>query len=159
MTKEEVIMNSILKYEIKSDIRDIIAEIDYEEYMFNKIFKTQVKFKNSYKKFNLIYDVYGPQAYRKFVPHSYQKQDLLNLINSQNYLILYDKHGKKTFKNLVYTVNVSNFKKYYSKIRTFLYKLSHLFTRKILKLSSDTPLMLPESIPSITELEKIKNSN
>ena len=47
-------MNSILKYEIKSDIRDIIAEIDYEEYMFNKIFKTHVTFKNSYKKFNLI---------------------------------------------------------------------------------------------------------
>ena len=65
-------MNSILKYEIKSDIRDIIAEIDYEEYMFNKIFKTHVTFKNSYKKFNLIYDIYGPQAYRKFVPSSYQ---------------------------------------------------------------------------------------
>ncbi len=45
-------MNSILKYEIKSDIRDIIAEIDYEEYMFNKIFKTHVTFKNLIK--NLI---------------------------------------------------------------------------------------------------------
>ena len=52
-------MNSILKYEIKSDIRDIIAEIDYEEYMFNKIFKTHVTFKNSYKKFNLIREGVG----------------------------------------------------------------------------------------------------
>ena len=106
-------MNSILKYEIKSDIRDIIAEIDYEEYMFNKIFKTHVTFKNSYKKFNLIYDIYGPQAYRKFVPSSYQKQDLINLINTQNSLILYDRHGKKIFKNLAYTVNIYNFNKYY----------------------------------------------
>ena len=136
-------MNSILKYEIKSDIRDIIAEIDYEEYMFNKIFKTHVTFKNSYKKFNLIYDIYGPQAYRKFVPSSYQKQDLINLINTQNY-----------FKNLAYTVNIYNFNKYYSKFRAFFYKLSHLFTRKKLKLKSEIPLMLPESIPSIDDLKK-----
>ena len=147
-------MNSILKYEIKSDIRDIIAEIDYEEYMFNKIFKTHVTFKNSYKKFNLIYDIYGPQAYRKFVPSSYQKQDLVNLINTQNYLILYDRHGKKIFKNLAYTVNLYNFNKYYSKFRAFFYKLSHLFTRKKLKLKSKIPLMLPESIPSIDDLKK-----
>ncbi|MBO5349414.1 MAG: hypothetical protein J6A89_06310 [Clostridia bacterium] len=142
-------MNSILKYEIRSDIRDIIAEIEYEEYMFNKVFKTHVTFKNSYKKFNLIYDVYGPQAYRKFVPSSYQKQDLLNLINSQNYLILYDRHGKKVFNNLVYTVTLSNFDKYYSKFRTFLYRFCHLFTRKRLKLNGDIPLLLPEKIPTL----------
>lgn len=146
-------MNSILKYEIKSDVRDIIAEIDYEEYMFNKVFKTHVTFKNSYKKFNLIYNIYGPQAYRKFVPSSYQKQDLIDLINSQDYLILYDRHGKKAFKNLVYTVNISNFNKYYSKFRTFFYKLAHLFTRKKLKISSDIPLMLPESVPAIHDLK------
>lgn len=142
-------MNSILKYEIKSDIRDIIAEIDYEEYMFNKVFKTHVTFKNSYQKFNLIYDVYGPQAYRKFVPSSYQKQDLANLINSQNYLILYDRHGKKVFNNLVYTVTLSNFSKYYSKFRAFLYSFCHIFTRKKLKLNTDIPLLLPETIPTI----------
>ena len=113
-------MNSILKYEIKSDIRDIIAEIDYEEYMFNKIFKTHVTFKNSYKKFNLIYDIYGPQAYRKFVPSSYQKQDLVNLINTQNYLILYDRHGKKIFKNLAYTVNLYNFNKIVNNNKNYL---------------------------------------
>ena len=142
-------MNSILKYEIKSDVRDIIAEIEYEEYMFNKVFKTHVTFKNSYKKFNLIYDIYGPQAYRKFVPNAYQKQDLLNLINSQNYLILYDRHGKKVFNNLVYTVTLSNFSKYNSKFRAFLYRISHLFTRKKLKLNTEVPLLLPETIPTI----------
>ncbi|MBP3503134.1 MAG: hypothetical protein J6K42_06660 [Clostridia bacterium] len=146
-------MNSILKYEIKSDVRDIIAEIEYEEYMFNKVFKTHVTFKNSYKKFNLIYNVYGPQAYRKFVPNSYQKQDLLNLINSQDYLILYDRHGKKVFNNLVYTVTLSNFSKYYSKFRAFLYRLSHLFTRKKLKLKTDVPLLLPETIPTISTIQ------
>ena len=145
-------MNSILKYEIKSDVRDIIAEIEYEEYMFNKVFKTHVTFKNSYKKFNLIYDIYGPQAYRKFVPNSYQKQDLLNLINSQNYIILYDKHGKKVFNNLVYTVTLSNFNKYSSKFRAFFYKLAHLFTRKKLKLNTQTPLLLPETIPTINNI-------
>lgn len=147
-------MNSLLKYEIKSDVRDIIAEIEYEEYMFNKIFKTHITFKNSYQKFNLIYDVYGPQAYRKFVPNSYQKQDLVNLINSENYLILYDRHGEKTFKNLVYTVKLSNFSKYYSNFRVFFYRLFHLFTRKKLKLkNNDIPLLLPETIPTI-ELNK-----
>ncbi len=35
-------MNHVLKYEIKSDVRDILAEIEYEEYMFNKIFKTHI---------------------------------------------------------------------------------------------------------------------
>lgn len=141
-------MKSILKYEIKSDVRDIVAEIDYEEYMFNKIFKTHVQFKNSYKKFNLIYDIYGPQAYRKFVPTIYQKQDLLNLINTQNYLILYDKHGKKIFNNLIYTIKILNLSKYYGKLKTFNYKLFHIF-RKKLKLTNETILMLPESIPSL----------
>ena len=142
-------MNSILKYEIKSDIRDIIAEIEYEEYMFNKVFKTNVTFKNSYQKFNLIYNIYGPQAYRKFVPSCYQKQDLINLINSQNYVILYDKHGKKVFNNLVYTVTLSNFTKYYSKFRAFLYQISHLFTRKKIKLKQNDTLLLPEIIPTL----------
>ena len=142
-------MNQILKYEIKSDIRDILAEIEYEEYMFNKVFKTHVTFKNSYQKFNLIYNIYGPQAYRKFVPHTYQKQDLLYLINNQDYLILYDKHGKKVFNNLVYTVTLKNFSNYYSKFKTFLYKLSHLFTRRKLKIKGNTPLLLPDTIPNI----------
>lgn len=142
-------MNQILKYEIKSDIRDIIAEIEYEEYMFNKIFKTNVTFKNSYQKFNLIYNVYGPQAYRKFVPSSYQEQDLINLINTQNYLILYDRHGKKVYNNLIFTVNLINFKKYYSKLRVFLYRLIHIFSRKKIKITGELPLLLPESIPSI----------
>ena len=50
-------MDKILKYEIQGDVRNILAEIEYEEYMFNKIFKTRVTFKNSYEKFNLIYNV------------------------------------------------------------------------------------------------------
>ena len=156
MTKEEVNMNSLLKYEIKSDIRDIIAEIDYEEYMFNKIFKTNVTFKNSYQKFNLIYNIYGPQAYRKFVPQVYQKQDICHLINSKDYLILYDKHGKRVFNNLVYTVTLEHFRKYYSRLRAFLYKVCHIFTRKKLKIKCDTPLLLPESIQV---LEEDKNKN
>lgn len=147
-------MNSFLKYEIKSDIRDIIAEIDYEEYMFNKIFKTNVTFKNSYKKFNLIYNVYGPYAYRKFVPQIYQNQDLCDLIKKQDYLILYDRHGKRKFNNLVYTVTYENFKRYYSNFRAFLYKLSHLFTRKKLRIKSSTPLLLPESIPNLNNIYK-----
>lgn len=142
-------MNKILKYEIKSDIRNIIAEIDYEEYMFNKIFKTHVTFRNSYEKFNLIYNIYGPQAYRKFVPSMYKKQDLVNLINTQNYLILCDRHGKKTFKNLAYTITLDNYSKYYSKTRAFLYKLCHLFTRHRLKIKTEIPLMLPETVPAI----------
>ena len=151
-------MNSLLKYEIKSDIRDIIAEIDYEEYMFNKIFKTNVTFKNSYQKFNLIYNIYGPQAYRKYVPNIYQKQDICNLINNKDYLILYDRHGKKIFNNLVYTVNLINFSKYYGKLRAFLYKVSHIFTRK--KLNINMPMLLPESIPSlnIDDIKKYESS-
>lgn len=144
-------MKSILKYEIRSDVRDIVAEIDYEEYMFNKIFKTNVVFKNSYKKFNMIYNVYGPQAYRKFVPANYQKQDLVNLINSREYALLCDRHGKKVYKNLVYTVTLQNFKCYYGKFRAFFYKLAHLFSRHKLRLKSDIPLMLPETIPTLEE--------
>lgn len=142
-------MNKILKYEIMSGVRDIMAEIEYEEHMFNKIFKSNVTFKKSYEKFNLIYDIYGPQAYRKFVPSSYQKQDLINLINTQNYLILYDRHGKKVYNNLIYTINLLNFSNYYSKFRAFLYKLSHLFSRRKLKLTDYDTLLLPESVPTI----------
>ncbi len=144
-------MKSLLKYEIKSDIRDILAEIDYEQYMFNKIFKTDVVFKKSYLKFNLIYNVYGPQAYRRFVPHIYQEQDLINLINSKEYATLCDRHGKRVFNNLVYTVTLSNFKKYYGRVRAFLYGLSHLFSRKKLRIKCDVPLLLPETIPNLNK--------
>ena len=149
MTNEEAFMNKILKYEIQSDVRDIEAEIEYEEYMFNKIFKSHVKFKQSYEKFNLIYNVYGPQAYRKYVPSTYQRQDLVNLVNTQNYLILYDRHGKKAYNNLVYTVNLENFSNYYSKLRAFLYCLTNIFSRRKLKPKADELLMLPESVPNI----------
>ena len=142
-------MDKILKYEISSDVRDILAEIEYEEYMFNKIFKTNITFKNSYQKFNLIYNIYGPQAYRKFVPSYYQKQDLVHLINSEDYLILYDRHGKKIYNNLIYTVNLQHFKKYYSNFRAFLYRLSHILSRKTLKIQCTETLLLPESIPNI----------
>ena len=142
-------MNHILKYEIQSDVRDIIAEIEYEEYMFNKIFKSNVSFRNSYKKFNLIYDIYGPQAYRKFVPTSYQKLDMIDLINTHNYLILCDRHGKKVYKNLIYTINLANFSAYYSKSRAFFYKVFHLFSRRKIKSYRDNILMLPESVPTI----------
>lgn len=142
-------MNSIMKHEIQSDVRDIIAEIDYEEYMFNKIFKTHVIFKNSFKKFNIIYNVYGPQAYRRYVPTNYQKQDLVNLINAKDFLLVYDRHGKRVFNNLAYTITLRNFKKYYGRARAFFYKLSHLFTRHKLKLGGDALLMLPETVPTI----------
>ena len=52
-------------------------------------------------------------------------------------------------------INLYNFNKYYSKFRAFFYKLSHLFTRKKLKLKSEIPLMLPESIPSIDDLKNL----
>ena len=149
MTNEEAFMNKILKYEIQSDVRDIEAEIEYEEYMFNKIFKSHVTFKQSYEKFNLIYNVYGPQAYRKYVPSVYQRQDLVNLVNTQNYLILYDRHGKRAYNNLVYTVNLANFSNYYSKLRAFLYRLTNIFSRRKLKPKEDEILMLPESVPNI----------
>jgi len=142
-------MNKILKYEIKSDVRDIVAEIEYEEYMFNKIFKSHVTFKKSYEKFNLIYNVYGPQAYRKYVPSLYQRQDMVHLINSRNYLVLYDRHGKKAYNNLLYTVNLNNYSTYYSKFRAFLYRFFNMFSRKKLKVCSDETLMLPESVPPI----------
>ena len=142
-------MDKILKYEIQSDVRNIIAEIDYEEYMFNKIFKTHVTFKNSYEKFNLIYNIYGPQAYRKFVPAPYQKQDIVHLVNTQNYLMLYDRHGKKTYNNLVYTVKLINLSNYYSRARALLYRICHIFSRRQLKIKTDEPLLLPESVPSI----------
>ena len=142
-------MDKILKYEIQSDVRNILAEIEYEEYMFNKIFKTHVTFKNSYEKFNLIYNVYGPEAYRKFVPSSYQKQDLMHLLKTQEYLVLYDRHGKKVYNNLIYTINLTNFSAYYSKCRAFLYRICHLFSRRKLKLTGDETLTLPESVPTI----------
>ena len=99
----------------------------------------------------MIYNVYGPQAYRKFVPANYQKQDLVNLINSREYALLCDRHGKKVYKNLVYTVTLQNFKCYYGKFRAFFYKLAHLFSRHKLRLKSDIPLMLPETIPTLEE--------
>ena len=56
---------------------------------------------------------------------------------------------KKVYNNLIYTVNLQHFKKYYSNFRAFLYRLSHILSRKTLKIQSTERLLLPESIPNI----------
>ena len=48
-------MNKELKQKIKNEIKDIIEEIEYEEYRFNQIFHSNVEFEKSYFKFYKIF--------------------------------------------------------------------------------------------------------
>ena len=49
-------MDKELKLKIKSEVKQIVEEIEYEEYQFNRLFRSNVEFQKSYYKFLKIYD-------------------------------------------------------------------------------------------------------
>ena len=47
-------MNKELKQKIKNEVKEIIDEINYEEYLFNRVFHSNVEFQKSYFKFKYL---------------------------------------------------------------------------------------------------------
>lgn len=140
-------MNKELKQEIKNDVEQIINSIEYEEYMFNKVFHSNIQFQKSYYKFNTIYEKYGKEAYKKYVPKKYKTQELQNLIQEQNFVEIYEHYGLETLNKLKNTADLENLKlSTTNKLKLLFIKISKLFSLNTLQLPSPTLLALPENI-------------
>ena len=147
-------MKKELKQKIKIDIKKIIEEIEYEEYKFNQIFHSNVEFQKSYYKFDKIFETYGREAYLKYVPRKYKKQELKDLISEEKFLQIYEHYGVTTLQKLEYSADVTNQEiRTQSKFKLLLIKIKKILSGKFISLPAQTILALPEGISSIVEKE------
>lgn len=149
-------MDKEFKQKIKNEIKEIIEEIKYEEYRFNQIFHTNVEFQKSYFKFDKIFEKYGKEAYLKYVPHKYKKQELKDLITEDKFLQIYEHYGVKTLQNLEYSAKLTNQElNTQNRFKLLFIKLKKILSNKFISLPSQTILALPEGISNIVEKENI----
>lgn len=144
-------MSKELKQKIKNEVKEIIDEINYEEYLFNKVFHSNVEFQKSYFKFNKIFEKYGKEAYLKYVPYKYKTQELKNLIKEKNFVEIYEHYGVTTLQKLEYTSNLTNREIHTkNKFKLFFIKLKKILSGKFIFLPTQTILALPEGISNIS---------
>ena len=147
-------MNTELKQKIKNEIKEIIEEIEYEEYKFNQVFHSNVEFQKSYYKFDKIFEKYGKEAYLKYVPRKYKKQELKDLISEEKFLQIYEHYGATTLQKLEYSANVTNQEiRTQNKFKLLLIKIKKILSGKFISLPVQTILALPEGISNIAEKE------
>ena len=152
-------MNTELKQKIKNEIKEIINEIEYEEYAFNRVFHSNVEFQKSYYKFTKIYEKYGKEAYLKYVPFKYKKQELKNLIKEEKFLDIYEHYGSKTLHKLEYSSKLTSEELHTTNtFKLFFIKIRKLFSGKFISLPTQTILALPAGISNINEIIN-KNEN
>lgn len=150
-------MNKELKQKIKNEVREIIDEIEYEEYKFNQIFHSNVEFQKSYFKFTKIYEKYGKEAYLKYVPYKYKKQELKSLIQEEKFLEIYEHYGSKTIQKLEYTAHLTNAEiNTQSRFKLLFIKIKKLLSGRFISLPTQTILALPAGFSEIKE-EKHNN--
>lgn len=143
-------MNKELKQKIKNEIKQIIDDINYEEYRFNQIFHSNIEFQKSYYKFDKIYEKYGKEAYLKYVPRKYQKQELKDLISEEKFIEIYEHYGVTTLKKLEYSANLTNQEiNTKSKFKLLFIKIKKLLSHKFISLPTKTILALPEGVSEI----------
>ena len=145
-------MNTELKQKIKNEIKTIINEIDYEEYKFNQVFHSNVEFQKSYYKFDKIFEKYGKEAYLKYVPRKYKKQELKDLISEEKFLQIYEHYGATTLQKLEYSANLTNQEvRTKSRFKLLLIKIKKILSGKFISLPVQTILALPEGVSSIID--------
>ena len=145
-------MNIDLKQKIKNDIKEIIEEIEYEEYKFNQVFHSNVEFQKSYYKFDKIFEKYGKEAYLKYVPRKYKKLELKDLISEEKFLQIYEHYGATTLQKLEYSANITNQEVCtQNKFKLLFIKIKKILSRKFISLPVQTILALPEGFSSISE--------
>ena len=143
-------MDKNLKQKIKNEIKEIIDEIEYEEYKFNQVFHSNVEFQKSYFKFAKIYEKYGKEAYLKYVPNKFKTQELKDLINEEKFLEIYEHYGVKTIQNLNYSSNIAKMElNSKSRLKLLFIKLRKFLSGKFVPLPTPTILALPESLTDI----------
>lgn len=147
-------MDKDLKQKIKNEIKEIIEEIEYEEYRFNQVFHSNVEFQKSFYKFDKIFEKYGKDAYLKYVPRKYKKQELKDLISKEKFLEIYERYSATTLQKLEYSANLTNQEfRTHSRFKLLLIKIKKILSGKFISLPVQTILALPEGISNIVENE------
>lgn len=147
-------MDKELKLKIKSEIKQIVEEIEYEENQFNRLFHSNIEFQKSYYKFIDIYVKYGKEAYLKYVPLKYKKQEIRSLIKNGEYLQIYEHYGLNTIKKLQYTYNLTSSEfNTTSRFKLFIIKIKKLLSSNFISLPNQTILALPPAFEDISKFE------
>ena len=155
-------MDTELKQKIKNEVKEIIEEIEYEEYRFNQIFHSNVEFQKSYYKFDKIFEKYGKEAYLKYVPRKYKKQEIKDLISEEKFLQIYEHYGVTTLQKLEYSANLTNQEIHTrSRFKLLFLKIKKLLSGKFISLPVQTILALPEGISNIVDNQEniVKSDN
>lgn len=85
--------------EIKNCIKKIKDELSKDlKNATDRKTKSEIN-KNAYKRFDVIYERFGQEAYCKFVPSKYRKKDVKQLLKEQRFLSIYNKHGKREYNS------------------------------------------------------------
>ncbi|MBP3707173.1 MAG: hypothetical protein J6J36_00995 [Clostridia bacterium] len=112
--------------EVKECIKNIkkAISIDFKNASDRKT-KSEIK-KNAYKRFDVIYERYGQEAYHKFVPSKYRKKDVKQLLKEQRFLSIYNKHGKREYNSHLVDMRAQDIKyESGSRIKKFAYLMKN----------------------------------
>lgn len=150
-------MNKELKQKIKNEVKNIANDLEYEEYTFNNIFHSNVEFQKSYLRFRKIFDEYGKEAYLKYVPFKYKKQEINNLIKEKRFLEIYKTYGAHTLHKLEYSSNIVHSEIHtQNRFKLLFIKIKKLLSGRFIALPTQTILALPEKISKIDEIADVE---
>ncbi len=143
-------MNRDIKQKIKNDVKKIINELEYEEYKFNQVFHSNVEFQKSYYKFDKIFEQYGKEAYLRYVPHKYKKQELKDLVNEKKFIEIYEHYGVSTLQKLEYSSALTNKEIHtQNRFKLLFIKIKKILSKKFISLPTQTILALPMGVSDI----------
>lgn len=145
------------KSKVKAEIKQIQENIKTEKSkLHTKKEKSEFKEKE-HKEYDKIYINYGQKAYQKYVPSKYQKRNIMYLLKEQRFLELYNKHGEKVFKKYIKEIQSADIEyETGSYTKSLLYKMKHLWMKKILPNATAITLALPTTIGISSNLQQYK---
>ena len=118
----------------------------------NQVFHSNVEFQKSYYKFDKIFEKYGKEAYLKYVPRKFKKQELKALIGEEKFLEIYEHYGVTTLQKLEYSANLTNQEiRTQSRFKLLFIKIKKILSGKFISLPVQTILALPEGVSNIID--------
>lgn len=93
---------------MKKEISKLVRKIEKETKRDMRLAKTPEEkieiYNNSYKRYDIIFQLYGPKAYSKCVDRKYREEDVKNLIEQGKFSQIYVKHGVGTLVEFAHEI-------------------------------------------------------
>lgn len=134
------------KKEIKERVKKIERAIFSElKNASSKKTKSEIR-ENAYKQFDEIYEMYGQEAYHKFVASKYRKKDIKQLMKEQRFLSIYNKHGEREYNSHLSEMRAQDIKyESGSGLKKFMYKMKHFMKTGTFSTAAAIALTLPSA--------------